>query len=463
MKTLSTLFEMAVVGAACCALTVGCAHAKPEGSAAASDPLGASSAQVAAEVVEPEQTPQQLLSWAIEVVNQGGELASEDIEQRFAPEFLRELPVAKVQATFKQLAERFAPIALKQESEVPPNGAVALLETKAGPMRAEIALSGTTPRKITLLGIMPWSEPAKSYDEARALLQKAGDKSSLLVAEVVDGRCKPQQASDERDSLAIGSAFKLWVLLALDTKMRADKSLTWNSKIVIDDKLKSFPSGELQDTPAGTEVSLREAANKMIAISDNTAADHITQLVGREAVERAQRDAKHARPEANIPWLTTRELFALKLQNDDAELAAYRGANVAAKRKLLAGLASRPLDPNLVAGWTSPRALDIEWFASTSDLCNVMATLGGRAQFEPESELLQALSQSTGIPIQDEAFKYVGFKGGSEPGVMSLAWLVQRNDGRWFVVAMTVNDTAKALDDQAILSAAEGVLKLVRD
>ena len=463
MKTLSSLSALVVVGAACCALSAGCAHAKPEAPPPQPDPLGASGAQVSAEVAAPEQTPQQVLSWAIGIINEGGELSVEEIERRFAPEFLSQLPAPQIQATFKQVHEQLAPITVKRESEMPPSGAVALLETKGGPMRAEIALRETAPRKIAGLVFMRMSEPAKSYDEARALLQKAGAKSSLLVAEVVDGRCKPQQATAEKETLAIGSAFKLWVLLALDTKLRADASLTWNSKIVIEDALKSFPSGELQDTPAGTEVSLRDAATKMISISDNTATDHLIHYLGRETVERAQRDARHAHPEANIPWLTTRELFVLKLSGTEAELAAYRAFKVAAKRKQLAALADRPLEADKVAGWTDPRALDIEWFASANDLCNVMATLGGRAQFDPQSELLQAMGQNSGVALEPDAFKYVGFKGGSEPGVMSLAWLVQRTDGRWFVVAMTVNDPAKPLDDQAILGAAEGVLKLVRD
>ena len=58
----------------------------------------------------------------------------------------------------------------------------------------------------------------------------------------------------------------------------------------------------------------------MISISDNTAADHLIHFLGRRAVERQQRRFGMKRPRVNEPFLTTRELFQLKL-NDYPSLA----------------------------------------------------------------------------------------------------------------------------------------------
>jgi beta-lactamase class A len=41
----------------------------------------------------------------------------------------------------------------------------------------------------------------------------------------------------------------------------------------------------LQYEPEGTQISVLDAAAKMISISDNTAADMLIHLVGRSAVE----------------------------------------------------------------------------------------------------------------------------------------------------------------------------------
>ena len=51
-----------------------------------------------------------------------------------------------------------------------------------------------------------------------------------------------------------------------------------------------------------------------------------------------------------------------------------------------------------------------------------------------------------GMPFDPARWPYVGFKGGSEPGVLQLTWLVRRDDDRWFVLSITVDDPADATD-----------------
>ena len=126
---------------------------------------------------------------------------------------------------------------------------------------------------------------------------------------------------------------------------------------------------------------MRALAERMISISDNTATDHLLYTVGRERVEAALQTAKHAKPELDIPFLSTRELFLMKLE--PTAIDEYLKLPAAKRRvtldKTLAGQAPRRSSTS--ATWTTARRIDkLEWFASSTDLCRAMATLWTRAQ-----------------------------------------------------------------------------------
>ena len=269
----------------------------------------------------------------------------------------------------------------------------------SGGVRIDIEMTKTAPRQIAGLLFKPASAeaPPKTYGDAVAILEKAGGKSQLFVGELVKGAkaCVPRQNHNTTQSLALGSTMKLWVLLALDEKLRVDKKLSWDTKLAIRDAGKSLPSGTMQDEAAGTEHTLREFATQMISISDNTATDHLIDFVGDAAMEKALTLAKHGAPATNTPFLRTRELFGLKLAATPDELAAYRKANVAGKRKLLAALRTRPIAlEQAIKDWgDQPRALDLEWFGDGRDLCNVMAALAARGKLSPS--LMHPWTRST--------------------------------------------------------------------
>ncbi|HVV87198.1 MAG TPA: serine hydrolase, partial [Kofleriaceae bacterium] len=409
-------------------------------------------------------TAEESLAWVLDTINGGGKLTTADVESRFAPSFLKVVPADKVVTIFGQLAGQLPPIKQLKLDSKPPLELSALLDTAAGGVRVGLQMTATTPRQIAGLVFAPATSeaPPRTYGDAVAQLEKAATKTELFVAEIDKGTCKPLQNHNSTDRLGIGSAFKLWVLLALDDKLAHDKKLTWDTMLAVRDEAKSLPSGEMQDLPAGTQRSLRDFATNMISISDNTATDHLIDFVGREQVEKALTTAKHGDPKLDIPFLRTREMFALKLAVTPAELDAYRKAPVAAKKKLLESYRQRPIDvAQAVKDWTAPRDLDLEWFASGPDLCNVMATLGDRANWKPEAEPLSILAKNPGAPYDKSKWTYIGFKGGSEPGVMNLTWLGHRVDDRWFVVTATVNDDQKAIDEALVVNAAAGALAIL--
>lgn len=409
----------------------------------------------------PDPDAAQSLEWLVATIESGGKVTKEEIEARFAPEFLAQVPADQVATLLAALAAQLPPIKVVEQGVKSPVALSALVETKAGGMRVTIGMTDKAPRKMHTLFFKPASTepPPASYAEVIERLKASGTDSQLYVAEIRKNRCVPSVQHEATRRLAIGSTFKLWVLLALEGKLHG--KITWDSTIPVKDELKSLPSGVVQNQPAGTALPVREYANKMISISDNTATDHLIDFVGRKGVEQALRRSRHGKPALNTPFFTTRDLFALKLAATSAERDAYRKAPVAAKRTMLVELEKKPLDIAMATGWDGPRDLDLEWFADARDLCQVYVELGKAAQWKPESDLLSVLAINPGVPVDKADWPYLGFKGGSEPGVINLSWLARRADGRWFVVVATVNDKTKSLDDGRISNAAAGALTLL--
>lgn len=225
----------------------------------------------------------------------------------------------------------------------------------------------------------------------------------------------------------------------------AQGSITWEDEIAIDDDLDSLPSGITQDEPDGSTVAVRELAERMISISDNSATDVLIDLVGRDAVEAALVAAGHSAPELNLPLLTTRELFVLKLDGRLRE--TYLAADEGGRRELLAGPVAE-VDALALAAtadrWTGPIEVEtLEWFASPADLCRVLTVLAA------DDEARGVLSLNPGLPDEQLRWSFIGFKGGSEPGVLNLSWVVEEADGTSYVVTGSVWNTESLLDETA--------------
>lgn len=272
--------------------------------------------------------------------------------------------------------------------------------------------------------------------------------------------------------MAIGSTFKLYVLGALAEAVR-DGKIRWDEKLAIKEIYKSLPSGTMQNEAVGAEFPIAHYAELMISISDNTATDHLMHRIGREAIE-DYLTRVHSRIKLNRPFLTTREMFALKLKPDPTLVERWLSASEAVRRDML--LPDDPLRPTRPAGerhnpgeiaawsresanpadWTKPRYIDkIEWFASADDLCRVMGELARLEQLEGMEPLGRALRKNPGLPLNTQKWTKIAFKGGSEPGVLNLTWLLTRDDGKQYIVTIGWNNTEKALEDPKLLGLAK--------
>jgi hypothetical protein len=312
-------------------------------------------------------------------------------------------------------------------------------------------VSPTTPKLIDGLLLAPAPDLDTSLSTWSALdakLQAAAPLVSELAATIDANGCTATHALAADQSRALGSQFKLWILAtlaqAVDTGAHA-----WTDLITIQDQYKSLPSGTFQTQPNGTQLSAQAFAEAMISNSDNTAADHLLWFLGRTQVEAMLTTTHHHDPTVDQPFMTTREMFDLKLMITPQDRATYEGDSIAARRTLLAQY-DTTLDPrNFAASWTNPIDVDkLEWFASPTDICNVMATLKAYGGKTGTSEVYKALSINPGIADDANLFAYVGFKGGSEPGVVTMSWLLRRaSDQGWRYYGVEFNDTQNPIDE----------------
>jgi beta-lactamase class A len=410
----------------------------------------------------PQTTAGEHLAWLLDAIaNKQGEITIADAEKRLHTKFLAQVPATQFVEVTKGL------VALNPIEVTAAKGTdlelVARLKTARGPLLALVSADPVTKQIEGLLfrpdtGDIP--QP-KTFEEALDMTSKLAPKAQLLVAALDKGTCKPLHATASKEQLAIGSTFKLWVLLALADKVIAGKA-KWSDEVAVRDDWKS-PPGPVNDDAAGTKLTLQAYAERMISVSDNAATDHLFYTLGRKAIEAAMRSTKHASPARNIPMFSTRELTIFKLGTPDDEIEKYLKKREPQRRAHLDGLAGKPLDLSKAAEWTTGRRIDqLEWFANTDDLCRAMGTLWQRAQKDAAKPVLDVLSKRSGIEIDKTAFPYVGYKGGGEPGVMNVTFLVRRADDKWFVVSLTANAPGATVDAPKLVGVVQGVFALLK-
>ena len=258
----------------------------------------------------------------------------------------------------------------------------------------------------------------------------------------------------------LGSGFKLYILGALADEI-ANGKLKWTEKYPIRSKSKSLPSGKMQNWEEGLLVTLKEYADSMISISDNTATDHLHTILGRNLVEGQLTVMKNSHPELNKPLINTAEFFKLKWAAKKSLIRSYINGSAAKKRKLLSSsiknIALSEVGTNGVSANTPSFINEIEWFGSTSSMCSGMKVLLDKNS----PEVLDTLSIST-PQIDAKASKfwsYAGFKGGSEPGVFTTTYLLKAKNGKWGCLSLALSDEGQNINETVAFAFVKSLLK----
>jgi beta-lactamase class A len=390
----------------------------------------------------------------VEMLRGGGNPA-----EMFTPEFLAQIPEPQVRAVSRQLVAQYGEVRelAGLDVQTPTAGLLHVAHARAT-VHINLVVEPQPPHRISGLLVtgadIAGDTLAAVMDELRAL----PGATSVAMARLGDGAPELLASVEPDRSLAIGSAFKLFILAELGRQVAAGER-SWSDVVALDRR--SIPSGSLRAWPQGSPLTVHSLAALMISQSDNTATDQLLHLVGRENVERMMARIGIEAAERNRPLLSTLELAALKTA-PDADYQAWRDADEAGRRRLLeteyAAIDASRIDIARFTG--APNRIDeLEWFASAEDLVRTMDWL--RREGGDETLALLAINAGVGPAITGD-LAFVGYKGGSEPGVVNLSWLIRDRAGAWHVVTGSWNNPAATIEEARFLGLMSRAIQLLR-
>ena len=378
-----------------------------------------------------------------------------DYDAIFAPAFREKVP----KATFDGVTARLsggggAVTGLKQLIADTPDSGTLLIAYARGIATMRIAVDPAGPHQVVGLLVTGMTAREASLDAILGALATLPGTTGFALARL-DGAAPATIFAREPDrALAIGSAFKLVILSELVREVTAGER-HWDDLITLDGT--PLPGGQYIAKAAGTTVSIRELATQMISVSDNSATDILLRTLGREKVEAMLPVVGFHAAARDRPFLSTLDMFKLKGVAGGSLGARYLALDEKGRRALIDGeVRNTPvsaIDPKLFANG-KPQSIDtIEWFASPLDLVRVMDWLRRNTETGPAAEARAILAKNSGVgPVVAGAWRFLGYKGGSEPGVINMTFLLQSKDGAWYALTGSWNDTATQVDDSRFAS-----------
>ncbi|NEO82929.1 MAG: serine hydrolase [Spirulina sp. SIO3F2] len=333
----------------------------------------------------------------------------------FSPTFLQAVPAPQVAEILSQIQQDLGAYQAIQDVG---EGSYRV-EFERGTIQAQVVLNETG----QFSGLL-FRPSGLSPSEAVTAVQELPGEVSLLIQQA--DQVVAEYQSDR--SLAVGSAFKLAVLAAVQQQVEQE-NLAWEQVVTLNPDWKSLPSGMLQSWPDDSPLTVQTLTTLMISLSDNTATDALMDLVGQAALQ----------PFAgqNQPFLTTQQAFKLKNPENVDLLEQYRQGEWEA---VLPALRDRNL-PTVELFGADAVSQDVEWFFSAQDLCALMA----QVQDVPLMQVNPGLANP-------QQWSDIAFKGGSEPGVLNFTTTLRNQAGQHYCVVLTVNaDRALPEADLALL------------
>jgi beta-lactamase class A len=275
-----------------------------------------------------------------------------------------------------------------------------------------------------------------SWHDVDAVLSKTGARYSYQVAKVENARCEPVAGTNADESLPLASIFKLYVLHALAGAIK-NGTVSWDDQLTVTDKSKAVGSSGLE-LPPGAHVSVRRAAEKMIATSDNMATDLLIGRLGTPAVEEALVTAGHHDPASMTPFPTMYELFSVGWGQPDLRSQWKQASSPQVRAQLLQQANSTPYQPDPTRAHTPASTYGAEWYASAEDICRVHSALQADA-VGPATPVKQILSAVAGIRLDRDEWPYIGAKAGGLPGDLTFSWYAVDKTQQPWVVSFQLN------------------------
>ena len=415
-------------------------------------PAAAQPAAAAAQPAEPTALEARSLQ-VVELLN--GEVQPEEI---FTPAFRAAIADEQIKTLSASLTAQFGR-AVEVSLLAPREGARAALEIRfeRGIAKGGIAIDPGENNRINELRFTSVDSLAVAGDTADKIAADLGALPGSVNAWFGPLGGAPVISGNVDVPLALGSTFKLYVLAALAEDVKAGRR-KWSDVVPLTEK--SYPSGQLQDWHQGAPVTLHTLASLMISISDNTATDQLIKVLGKDRILTLMKDSGHGDVLLNHPFLTTYELFVLKLLDEETrEQWRAGGRGTVSIGTMIADMVPPTLDEVNAAFAHGPKAIELEWFASPADLAKLFAHM--RKTADPKAFEIMAINPSATDAIKAK-WQYIGFKGGSEPGVLNLTWLLTDKAGRDWVLTLGWNNPEAVVDEGKLEAIAQRILLLPR-
>ncbi len=364
------------------------------------------------------------------------------LEEYFTASFLTAVPPAQMNAIAASLSAQYGKaVQVLTIDRTGPNTATLKVEYERAIGTVEITVEPAAPNKVAGLLATGFAVKGDDITKISADFKALPGRSGYLVQRL-DGSEKSELNGQEQ--FAIGSTFKLYVLAELATQVESGRR-KWSDVVPLD--ARAYSSSATQGWPRGTPVTLQTLATWMISVSDNAATDELIRVLGRDAVEQKLASIGHSAPDRALPLLTTVEAFALK--SNLPLRTRFQKATEAQQRDILetqaAALGYDRIDLSQLG--SGPVAIDsIEWFASPADIALLMNHL----RRVDSKTALDIMAVNKGVaPAVAAKWKYLGYKGGSEPGVIAMSFLAQSKAGDWYAISGSWNNPAAEVDNAA--------------
>jgi beta-lactamase class A len=273
-----------------------------------------------------------------------------------------------------------------------------------------------------------------SWRDVDAVLRKTEARYSWQVTKVNDGQCDRIAGTNPDLSLPLASIFKLYVLYAVADAIKAG-TVSWDDQLTVTDKGKAV--GSSMDLPVGANISVRTAAEKMIATSDNMATDMLIARVGPQAVDNALANTGHHDPAAMTPFPTMYELFSVAWGRPDVR-EQWQRSTAQERAAMLEEANSHTYQPDPMHAHVPASKYDVEWYGTAEDICRVHVALqaGAVGAAAPVRKILDA---SPGVNLDRGQWPYIAAKAGGLPGDLTFSWYAVDRSGQPWVVSFQLN------------------------
>lgn len=370
-----------------------------------------------------------------------GEITAEEF---LTDRFLAKIPAKKIQ----ELANRFIalngkPIAISKLDQPTENQGIYRLEFEHAYAKVNMTVDPVS-RKVFGLFFSDFQQRGDSLPKINADFAALPGKASFAIARLSKGGAQQMIAShNAADQIAIASTFKLYILAELSAQISEGKR-SWSDVTPLAHR--SYSSLATRGWPENSPATLQTLALQMIAISDNSASDTLLHLLGRRQVGDRLKLIGHGDPKRALPLLSTVEAFVLK-GNAPLRAAYINGTDEEQERflyKQAQNLKYGDVNANIFSSPGPQHIEDIEWFASANDIIRLLDYI----RRNDDGRMLKIMSANVGIAeSRRTAWQYLGYKGGSEPGVISMSYLALSKTGEYYAITGSWNNSAKEIDE----------------